>query len=208
LQARKRVLEKKITETVRKEERERMEAEQARLARLSVIDRQVHEARTKIVEELLTLRCPRPDCQQAFIDFEGCFALKCGRCGCGFCAWCLADCGEDAHQHVAACPHKGGRGREYYGTQEEFNAHQNQRRKRLVEAFLGELVLEIRMQVVHRCRKDLEDVGMGDLVARLGGANGAGHGNGAGGAVADAVDIDELLALQLMAEEDDEDLGW
>ena len=28
-----------------------------------------------------------------------------GTCRAGICAWCLADCGADAHQHVANCPH-------------------------------------------------------------------------------------------------------
>jgi hypothetical protein len=55
-----------------------------------------------VEEELLTARCPR--CRRAFADFDGCAALRCFGCGCGFCAWCLADCGADAHAHVAACP--------------------------------------------------------------------------------------------------------
>eukprot|EP01047_Picozoa_sp_COSAG01_P082414 COSAG01_NODE_16820_length_1201_cov_1.062613_1_plen_53_part_10 len=43
----------------------------------------IYDARKHIVEELLTLKCPREACRQAFIDFTGCFALTCGRCGCG-----------------------------------------------------------------------------------------------------------------------------
>ena len=41
----------------------------------------------RIVEEVLTLKCPR--CAQAFQDFDGCFALTCGNkhCSAGFCAW-------------------------------------------------------------------------------------------------------------------------
>jgi hypothetical protein len=43
----------------------------------------------------------------AFLDFKGCFALKYLCCDCGFCAYCLQNCGNDAraHQHVANCPH-------------------------------------------------------------------------------------------------------
>ena len=66
-----------------------------------------------ICEKILTLACPR--CGQAFIDFNGCWALYCGRagCGCGFCAICQEDCqgpetaisgGDPAHRHVASCP--------------------------------------------------------------------------------------------------------
>jgi hypothetical protein len=50
-------------------------------------------------ENILTLKCPR--CGAAFVDFEGCMALNCAVCGVGFCGWCLADCGRDAHEHVA-----------------------------------------------------------------------------------------------------------
>ncbi|KAL3823281.1 hypothetical protein ACHAXA_003429 [Cyclostephanos tholiformis] len=48
----------------------------------------------------LNLKCPR--CQTAFLDYEGCNALKCGVSGCqaAFCAICLKDCGSDAHPHV------------------------------------------------------------------------------------------------------------
>ena len=54
-----------------------------------------------IQEDILNLRCPR--CNQVFVDFNGCFALTCSRCKAGFCGWCLADCGRDAHRHVANC---------------------------------------------------------------------------------------------------------
>ena len=49
----------------------------------------------------MTLRCPRKNCRQAFTNYVGCAALTCSRatCGCGFCAYCLADCGTDAHDH-------------------------------------------------------------------------------------------------------------
>merc|ERR1711939_937344 len=58
-----------------------------------------------IVEKILTLACPR--CKQAFVDFSGCMALTCSRagCGCGFCALCQEDCGNDAHAHLGrGCP--------------------------------------------------------------------------------------------------------
>ena len=42
-----------------------------------------------ITETILTDACPR--CRTAFIDFDGCFALKCSNTHCSyhFCAWCL-----------------------------------------------------------------------------------------------------------------------
>jgi hypothetical protein len=36
---------------------------------------------------------------------DACCTLTCKRCRCNFCAWCLEDCGADAHAHVANCWH-------------------------------------------------------------------------------------------------------
>uniref|UniRef100_A0A0G4HPK4 RING-type domain-containing protein n=1 Tax=Chromera velia CCMP2878 TaxID=1169474 RepID=A0A0G4HPK4_9ALVE len=55
----------------------------------------------EITEDVLTLKCPR--CRAAFVDFAGCAALTCGSCNCGFCGYCLKDCGRDAHNHVPRC---------------------------------------------------------------------------------------------------------
>ncbi len=34
-----------------------------------------------------TLKCQRPGCGAAIFDFDGCFAVTCASCKCGFCAW-------------------------------------------------------------------------------------------------------------------------
>jgi hypothetical protein len=80
----------------------RFEAEKAKMAEAAT-DFEIAEARKHIVDKILTLSCFR--CGQAFVDFDGCCALTCSRqgCGCGFCAFCLKDCGSDAHAHVAKC---------------------------------------------------------------------------------------------------------
>ena len=46
--------------------------------------------------------CPR--CRKAFTFVGGCFAIECSSCKCGFCGWCMKDCGDDAHKHVLSCP--------------------------------------------------------------------------------------------------------
>ena len=59
-----------------------------------------------IIEEIITLKCPRQRCCATIVfppDFSNCFALTCDTCGCGFCAWCFLDCGNDAHHHVPGC---------------------------------------------------------------------------------------------------------
>ena len=85
----------------------------------------------KIVEELLTLKCPK--CQQAYADFEGCCALKCCRCSCNFCGWCLQDCGADAHGHVASCREKpGGVDALFPHPQSKFEDHWIRRKERAV----------------------------------------------------------------------------
>ena len=59
-------------------------------------ERNANLLRMNIVENVLTFHCPRPNCQRAFHDFDGCFALTCSNNSClaGICAWCLADCGK------------------------------------------------------------------------------------------------------------------
>ncbi len=91
--------------------------------------------RLHVAENILTLKCPRATCGRAFIDYAGCMALYC-QCGCGFCAWCLADCGGDAHPHVLACPHNLQRG-SYGGSVEEFKTAHRTRVRPLLLAYLA-----------------------------------------------------------------------
>jgi len=104
---------------------------------------QLNRHRLHIAENILTIKCPRAQCGQAFFDFNGCFALTCDSCTCGFCAWCLVDCGRDAHAHVKACPYappafKGS----YSGSIPEFNRVHSARRAELVRAYLHSRVSE------------------------------------------------------------------
>jgi len=193
LAAKNKLLEKRLAEVIHKEEKARFEAEQQRLARMDEEQREVHRHCQHIREELLTLKCPR--CGQAFLDFDGCFALTCSGCGCGFCAWCLKDCGTDAHQHVAECPEGNNRG--YHGRKEDFDTAQLNRRKRLVRKYLGDISDGgTRGKVVEQCRKDLEDLQMRDIVHES--TNGGGEGGRLDGGV---YAHDEELAMGLQQEE-------
>ena len=122
--------------------------------RLSLV-LQVEKARRHIVDRLLTLQCPR--CGAAFLDFTGCFALTCHRCNCGFCGWCLADCGADAHAHVVHCPQNAANG-DVFGTQQAFQRAQTDRRQREVAAYLAALGEPLRARVVALCAQDFADL--------------------------------------------------
>lgn len=113
--------------------------------------------RNRIIDEILTLHCPR--CNQAFLDFSGCFALQCDLCKCGFCGWCLKDCGHDAHSHVSTCPRKTNPD-PYFASIAEFEAAQNKTRKTKIQAFLSKLSNEQRSSTLKAIGPDLKDLGI------------------------------------------------
>jgi len=148
------------------EENQRREEELQRQKRMSEEERKINDARNKITEDILTLKCPR--CKKAFVDFEGCFALKCNSCPCNFCAGCLKDCGENAHQHVAKCAvclSGGGMTDGFFGTREHFERiHENRRRKLVKEFFEQPGMRELAGTVVEVMRNQLEGHNLVDIV--------------------------------------------
>jgi hypothetical protein len=134
------------------EEHEDLSCEQHREASLPP-----NRLRIKIVDEILTLRCPR--CSQAFLDFEGCFALRCSSCPCGFCGWCLQDCGVDAHAHVATCPAKLGADL-YFGSHELFEKAQRKRQHDALVSFLKTVARNERAEALDSIQTDLDDLGI------------------------------------------------
>jgi serine/threonine protein kinase len=135
----------------------RFERERKRIAELKTEELRIEQTCRHIQERILTLKCPR--CAAAFLDFEGCFALTCHRCRCGFCAYCLADCGNDAHAHVARCP-QNGRNHEVFGKEEDFQVAQHQRRERMLREYLATVEAPIRAKVVTACKREFEDLGL------------------------------------------------
>ena len=148
-----------------------------------------------ICEKILTLACPR--CGQAFIDFNGCWALYCGRagCGCGFCAICQEDCqgpetavsgGDPAHKHVASCPllkrigmadkvHQGG------GTWEKAS---RKAKMLMLKDYLATLTEAQRQHALTDCERELRDLKINP--ADLGKAEEAPKEDGVGAAFAAA----------------------
>ncbi|KAK7248134.1 hypothetical protein SO694_00080170 [Aureococcus anophagefferens] len=96
---------------------------------------------------------------KAFADFNGCFALTCSRpgCGCGFCAYCLQDCGKDAHEHVRHCRKHGATG-DFFG---DFDAARATGRSALFRDFLRRLPKAWAARLVKDCARDLADLKLG-----------------------------------------------
>ena len=71
-------------------------------------------------------------------------------------AWCLADCGSDAHDHVRKCPSNARPG-EVYGKVDLFEAHHRQRRRNAVQQYLLSLppddAEKVRREQSHLCER-------------------------------------------------------
>jgi hypothetical protein len=139
------------------EERRKVAEEQERLRQMDEETREIHLLKTEITGNILIPKCPR--CKQAFIDFEGCFALTCcnKRCNAAFCAWCEADCGSDAHTHVAHCRFGNG---EVFGNLERLNQVRNTLRKAKIENLLRVVSASVKAKVLEDLRKDFADIGL------------------------------------------------
>jgi hypothetical protein len=113
----------------------------------------------KVIDDILTLKCPR--CGAAFLDFTGCCALRCGTCPCAFWAWCLKDCGNDAHEHVMNhCTSKPKGHRDYFACFDQVQKAQNANRKTQLRAFLVSLSDSDRKKCFSSLEKDLSDLGI------------------------------------------------
>jgi hypothetical protein len=73
-----------------------MRLKEDRIVQYADSDARVQQHRLRIVEDILTLKCRRPECDAAILDFDGCFAVRCFRCAWTFCGWCLEECNNDS----------------------------------------------------------------------------------------------------------------
>ena len=129
--------------------------ENERIQRITDLDeREANIVRRRIVNDILNLQCPR--CKAVFDNFSGCFALTCSRntCRAGICAWCIMDCGPDAHTHVASCPE----GQGIYSTIAVFNEHHRVRRERKVREIVNQQTGRVRDILIRIIQKDLADL--------------------------------------------------
>jgi hypothetical protein len=125
-----------------------LQAEYARIEALKdAVEKAAAKLKLRVIEEALTLKCPR--CKAAFCNFSGCYALTC-HCGAGFCGWCLADCGTDAHEHVASCPENGTGTRSVFSTKEAFDKHHRNKSARKCREMVARAELSSRAKELLR----------------------------------------------------------
>jgi len=133
-------------------------AEIQRLAQLDERERRLLVITNRIAQEHLQPKCPRPNCRQAYIDHTGCAAIWCSRCNCGFCGWCEADCGNDAHAHCRVCPELPAGVDAWFPAQAAFDNHWNRRKAARVRRELEQLNQEDRQSVMNDMRVQLADI--------------------------------------------------
>eukprot|EP00475_Leptophrys_vorax_P015149 TRINITY_DN214_c1_g1_i7.p1 TRINITY_DN214_c1_g1~~TRINITY_DN214_c1_g1_i7.p1 ORF type:complete len:439 (-),score=89.62 TRINITY_DN214_c1_g1_i7:86-1402(-) len=149
--------ETKIAQRLNQEAEERLKRELDRLMKMDAEEREAECVKREIVEKILNLSCPR--CGQVFVDFSGCCALTCSRCQCGFCAWCLADCGDDAHAHVAGCAHNRMPSRQVYADAEVWRKAHQARKMKSVQSKLTQIKSEaVKKRVLSLLESDLEEM--------------------------------------------------
>ena len=148
---------KKAVDEALKEQETRLLKKFERIQAIQDKEEQMAERlRLDIIEKILTLRCPR--CKLAFVDYEGSAALWCSSCKAGFCAFCLKDCGDDAHAHVANCPEN--TYRSFYITQDQFNAHHSKRRQDRINDQIKNQTDKTKQILCKKMEKDFRDLGI------------------------------------------------
>ena len=140
-EGKRKLLEAKLYQEISEDEKKKFKAEMEQWKSMNRQQREVHKLGLAL-QETLNLKCPR--CSQVFNDYNGCAALLCrgaqssgaGGCGAAFCAWCQADCGADAHGHVAQCPEAPQGANPTFPALDIWATHQRERQKRKVVGFL------------------------------------------------------------------------
>ena len=136
-------------------ERERLTAEFQRIQAIADMDeRKAAALRMEVLDDILTLKCPAQNCRQAFHDYDGCAALTCSSCKTGFCAYCLDNCGSDAHAHVARCPER--LTDDFFLPLQRFHEHHRVRKGRLIAERLRKEPPAVQRAALRLLKPDLE----------------------------------------------------
>ena len=79
----------------------------------------------------------------------------------------MADCGTDAHAHVANCQWNRSPGRGVYTTEALWREGRTQSKREAVRGLLHQVDAALAALVVADAQKDLEDVGLGDITTQF-----------------------------------------
>ena len=113
-----------------------------------------------IIQNILTLKCG--NCNQAFVDFVGCFALNCNSCKQNFCGWCLevAPNSLACHNHVRECQYNIMQG-ELFNTVESFDIAQNENRCYYIQEYMSTIYqYSIKKQIFDMIETNLNELGI------------------------------------------------
>jgi hypothetical protein len=128
----------------------------------------VARLRLHIAENILTLRCPYARCRRAFVDYDGCNALRCSACSGYFCALCLTESPTDYKNHahlLQACPFVPPGEADRLFNVGLFRDVQHRRRAARLRAYLLAVVApHLRTPLLRAMRRDLVDLGLGPLL--------------------------------------------
>ena len=144
----------------------------------------IEALRLDVIERILMPKCPR--CRRAFMGFVDCFALRCSPniqdeessaaataaaargdtlrafCGAAFCGWCFEDCGDDAHDHVRACPYNMVANNSYFAPKGQeldyFNRSLRAHQKRKLDAYMAQLPPPLAAALKVALRRELDDL--------------------------------------------------
>jgi hypothetical protein len=145
---------KKAVEAALTEQQTRLNKEFERIMAIKDLDeRESEKIRIDIIENILTLRCPR--CKMAFIDYDGCAAITC-TCRAEFCACCLMDCEGDAHRHVVRCPLNPSH--DVFVSFDEFERIHRERQQRAIEDRLRKESRAVQQRLLARMKKEFQDL--------------------------------------------------
>eukprot|EP00928_Gymnodinium_smaydae_P051821 TRINITY_DN3544_c0_g4_i1.p1 TRINITY_DN3544_c0_g4~~TRINITY_DN3544_c0_g4_i1.p1 ORF type:complete len:629 (-),score=181.66 TRINITY_DN3544_c0_g4_i1:73-1926(-) len=161
LQIRIKVAEKGIQEQIEKENSDKIVELKEKLAKATGGSEalELDKHRLHIIDDIFTLKCPR--CKMAFLDYDNCSAITCSACKCGFCSYCLEDCGKDAHGHFykngSKCPKEGG---PLFIEMNIWNYYQNERKAKLLCEYLLKVPEGLRAKLAELCAPDAKDLGV------------------------------------------------
>lgn len=135
-----------------------------RIREMSPEDQQVFHLKKIVVEDILILHCPNPDCRAPFDDFTACFAITCTQCNVKFCAWCFhrtaVGASDEIHAHVRQCPQTRGPRGNTFGDRALLNQAWNELRIQRLRELTDGSSDEVKSKLLQELRMELKERGI------------------------------------------------